>query len=426
MLCVGAAVLPVLLSACTPPPAEAPGQLVQSDKPRIMSPLVPAADFDELVNGNTDFAFNFYQNGEVAGQSGNIVYSPYSLSIALAMTYAGARSQTATEMAQALRFTLPPERLHPAFDKLDLQLAERARVIMENGTERGRIRLDIVNRLWGQVGYTFLPDFLDTLAENYGAGLNLLDFAEDSEAARVAINDWVAQQTADRIQDLIPPGALDSLTRLVLTNAVYFKAPWLDPFDKQATGDAPFHLLDGSAPAVAMMQRQAEAGYAAGTGYQAVELEYLGSELGMLVIVPNAGEFAACEAGLNGARLREIVGTLQTNQVRLSLPKFTFTWQASIKDVLAGLGMPTAFTDAADFSGMSSEPGLHVGDVLHKAFIAVDEEGTEAAAATAVVMAGTAAPAEPVTLVVDRPFIFVIRDRLTGTVLFVGRVVDPR
>lgn len=408
-------ILPLLLYGCDTTNVPAPGEAAQSDKPRVLDPVVPAGDLDELVAGNNAFAWDLY--GQVSGTPGNVFYSPYSMSVALAMTYAGARTQTETAMAQAMHYTLPQARLHPAFNLLDQGLAGRA--------ETGGFELHIVNRLWGQTGFTFLAAFLDTLAENYGAGLNLLDFQADPEGSRTSINDWVAAVTAQRIKDLIPSGAVDSSTRLVLTNAIYFKAHWLDQFEPANTQDAPFTLLDGSQVTVRMMYQQTGYSYAAGADYQAVELPYEGDELSMVILLPAAGQFEAFEGTMTAERLAAIVAGLSPQEVGLSLPKFTFEWSAGLADVLTALGMGIAFDPgSADFSGMS-DTALFIQAVVHKAFVAVDEEGTEAAAATAVIAGLTAAPAEPIILRVDRPFLFVIRDRVSGTLLFVGRVVNP-
>jgi serpin B len=255
--------------------------------------------------------------------------------------------------------------------------------------------------------------------------LRLLDFAADPEKARVAINDWVSEQTESRIKDLIPAGAIDTLTRLVLTNAIYFNAAWYMPFHEESTEDGPFHLLDGSEVTVPMMKQTESFGYSAGKGYQAVELLYDGRELSMVLLVPDAGAFETFEDTLDVDRVESILKDLAPTQVALSMPKFKVESSFSLVDALTALGMPDAFTDRADFSGMTGNRELSISDVVHKAFVSVDEKGTEAAAATAVIMKLTAAPAEPVSVTLDRPFIFAIRDMETGALLFVGRVLDP-
>jgi serpin B len=404
--------------ANNPPP---PGELVQSDKPRVTSPDVPSNDRAALVAGNTRFAFNMYQ--QVRSEPGNIICSPYSISLALAMTYAGARNETEQQMADTLQFTLPQDRLHPAFNALDLALASRAAPVSDDDGQG--FKLHIVNRIWGQTGYSFLAEFLDVLAENYGAGLALLDFTGATEASRVTINDWVSAQTEDRINNLIQQGDLTTATRLVLTNAIYFKAAWSEQFDEAATLDEPFHLLDGSQVTVPMMRQTATFGYAAGDGYQVVDLAYEGNQLSMVVFLPDAGRFEELDAQLDGTHVETMLGGISAREVDLSMPRFTFSWDAKLKDVLSALGMPIAFSDWADFSGMTGLRDLIIGNVVHKAFVAVDEQGTEAAAATAVIIEITAVLPEPESVVINRPFVFIIRDRETGTMLFVGRVLNP-
>jgi len=399
-----------------------PGELLQSARPRITSPNVPEADLAELVAGNNAFAFDLYD--QVRDDTGNIFCSPYSISLALAMAYAGTRSETEQQIGDTLHFTLGQDGLHPAFNALDLELASRGEGAPDGGGEK--FQLNIVNRIWGQVGYAFHQAFLDVLAENYGTGLSLLDFVHASDASRIAINDWVAKQTRDRIKDLIPPGAINTLTRMVLTNAIYFKAAWREPFDKDRTGDQPFTRLTGDSIPVEMMRQTNDYGYASGDGYQVVELPYHGDEFSMVILLPDVGRFEEFEGTLEPSRWGTILEQVEYRTVALSLPKFTFEWGTSLADTLAAMGMPSAFDPAeADFSGMTDVEQLFIGDVIHKAFVAVDEEGTEAAAATAVIMVGTSAPVEPVVVTVDRPFIFLIRDISTGTILFLGRVVDP-
>ncbi|MDH4268942.1 MAG: serpin family protein, partial [Dehalococcoidia bacterium] len=266
---------------------------------------------------------------------------------------------------------------------------------------------------------------LDVLAENYGAGLRILDFITEAEKSRVIINDWVSDQTESRIEDLIPQGAIDALTRLVLTNAIYFNAAWEYPFDKKVTANGPFHLLDGAQVMVPMMKQTESFGYTDGEGYQAVELLYDGGELSMVILLPEAGQFAAFEEGLQAQGVSDIISGLQPTEVALTMPKFEFDSDFSLKDTLAAMGMPIAFSGGADFSGMTGNPELFISEVIHKAFVAVDEAGTEAAAATAVIMRLTAVPESVVAVTIDRPFIFLIRDVETGAILFVGRVLNP-
>jgi serpin B len=253
----------------------------------------------------------------------------------------------------------------------------------------------------------------------------VLDFSSAPEESRVTINDWVADQTEGRIEDLIPAGGIDAMTRLVLTNAIYFNAAWGQPFEPDLTADGPFHLLGGGEVDVPMMRQTESFGYAEGEGYRAVELPYDGHELSMVVLLPDAGEFEGFEDTLDAGRVDAIVGDLSYRQVALALPKFEVESGFSLADALAALGMPDAFTSRADFSGMTDDRDLFISEVIHKAFVSVDEAGTEAAAATAVMMAKMALQDEPVEVTVDRPFIFLIRDIQTGAILFVGRIVDP-
>jgi serpin B len=418
LLVVLALVLLLPVTACN---QQVAGELLMSDKPRDTSPDVSQADLALLTEGNSAFAFNLYQ--ELRKKEGNLFYSPYSISVALAMTYAGARSDTAEQMADTLEFLLEQERLHPAFNWLDVEFASRGEGAQ--GKDGEGFRLNIVNAIWGQKDYSFLTEFLDVLAENYGAGLRILDFINETEKSRLAINDWVSDQTEGRIKDLIPEGAIDALTRLVLTNAIYFNAAWAYPFDEDVTANGTFYVLDGGQVTVPMMRQTESFGYTEGEGYQAVELLYDGDELSMVILLPAAGDFQAFEEGLQDQRVSDIIGDLQPAQVVLTMPKFEFDSEFSLKNTLADMGMPIAFSEAADLSGMTGTRDLCISEVLHKAFVSVDEAGTEAAAATAVIVGETSVPAEPVEVSIDRPFIFLIRDIETGAVLFVGRVLNP-
>jgi serpin B len=375
-----------------------------------------------LVEGNSAFAFELYQ--ALRERDGNLLYSPYSISLALAMTYAGARNETAEQMADTLQFLLDQNSLHPAFNWLDAALAGRGEGA--KGKDGEEFKLIIVNAIWGQKDYEFLSSFLDVLAENYGAGLRLLDFITETEKSRVTINDWVCYQTEGRIKDLIPPGVVNVLTRLVLTNAIYFNAAWEYPFDEDMTADGPFYLLDGGQVSVPMMRETESFGYTEGTGYQAVELPYDGRELSMVILLPASGDFETFEEGLQAQQVSNIIGDLQPAGVALTMPRFEFESGFRLGGTLAGMGMPDAFSPSyADFSGMTGKPELSIWGVVHKAFVVVAETGTEAAAATAVSGEGEGEPAAELEVTIDRPFIFLIRDIETGTILFVGRVLNP-
>lgn len=417
------AALSWVLSACAGNAAQA--QVLQADIPRQSAPAAPPADMQVLAQGNTAFALDLYQ--ALRQEGGNLFYSPYSISLALAMTYAGARNQTEAQMARALHFDLPQERLHPAFNALDLALTGETQ---EAGPEEVTpFQLHIASSLWGQQDEAFLDEFLNTLAANYGAGMRLVNFAGDAEAARLTINRWISDQTAEKIQDMIPAGALDAFTRLVLANAIYFKANWLNAFPISNTQPGPFTHLDGSQEQVPMMNQLKSFQYAQGEGYQALELPYHGGEVSMVILLPDAGSFEAFESALSPALLEQIQGGMQSKQVQLSLPKFQYESRFDLAKTLKALGMPVAFTppdgNGADFSGIDGQRNLFIGDVFHKAFVAVDEKGTEAAAATVVEIQVSSAPLVEVQFNVDRPFLFLIRHNASQSILFVGRVLDP-
>ena len=404
-------------------------ELVRSEKSRDDSPDATTEERAELVDGNSAFAFDLY-HALRESSDGNLFYSPYSISLALAMTYAGARGETERQMADTLHYLLPRERLHTSFNSLDLELASMADAPEEEGD---RFTLNTVNAVWGQHDYEFLAPFLDVLAENYGAGVRPADFVGSPEESRVRINDWVAERTEDRIKDLIPEDAIDRSTRMVLTNAIYFNATWFHPFFKHLTSARPFHLLDGSKVDVPMMMMAAAErfGYADGDGYQAVELPYRGRDMWMTILLPDAGTFREFEESMDADLVAGILGDIEREYVELTMPKFEFESEFSLKETLKAMGMPNAFDGfTADFSGMDGRscPGvcLLISDAFHKAFVSVDEEGTEAAAATGVVVILESARPTPKKVMVDRPFIFLIRDRATDAILFVGRVEDPR
>ncbi len=399
-------------------------EVLQSEKTRELSPEVTDSDLRELVAGNTVFAFDLYH--ALRNQEGNLFYSPYSISLALAMTYAGTRGETEQEMGTASHFTLSQERLHPAFNALDIELAGRSKEA-ESLDEKG-FRLNIANSIWGQKGYSFLPDFLDVLAENYGAGMRLTDFVNAPEDSRTVINDWVSEKTEGRIGDLIPEDCISEMTRLVLVSAIYFNAAWSSPFQEEFTRDSDFHLSDGTDVAVPMMRQTDWLRYGEGEGWQVAELMYESREISMVILLPEPGRFEEFENSLSSERLNEILDAFEYRYVAVDMPEFRYESDAvSLRETLSRMGMPAAFTwPGADFSGMDGTHDLFIGDVLHKSFISVDEAGTEAAAATAVIAdMGGIYTEEPTAFTVSRPFIFFIRDIETGTVLFAGRILNP-
>ncbi|MDD2251639.1 MAG: serpin family protein [Dehalococcoidales bacterium] len=414
-----ALVLTASLAACS---QTVSAEVIKSDKDRITSPDVSSEDLEMLVEGNNDFAFELYQALRTI-ENGNLFYSPHSISAALAMTYAGAREITAEQMAETLYFYLSQKDLHPAFNKLDIELAKRGEGAKGSNSEG--FRLNIINAIWGQQNYHFSDDFLDVLSENYDAGLRILDFIDQTEESRKTINDWVSQQTEERIKDLIPRGAIDKLARLVLTNAIYFNAAWLYPFDDEATTEKHFTLLNGSQVPVSIMKQSQRFNYSENDNYQALEIPYDGQELSMVVLLPAEGEFEAFENRLSAGMVSDIIASLSNHQVILSMPKFKYESGFNLKDSLSAMGMPIAFSGGADFSGMTGSQDLCIDEIIHKAFISVNEAGTEAAAATAVIMQTVSVPSQQVDFNINRPFIYLIRDNATGTVLFVGSVVNP-
>lgn len=376
-----------------------------------------------LVDGDTEFALDLYRELVADDPEANLFLSPYSISVALAMTLAGAEGETASQMATMLRST-DDEAWHAARNALDQELLRERDVIP--GLDP--LQLTIANSIWGQAGYPFRDDFVDLLARDYGAGLRTVDFIEEPDAARVAINDWVEAATEERIVDLLAEGTIDELTRLVLVNAIYFKANWINQFDPERTIDRPFRTAAGPEVTVPTMSGSVRTNYADGDDWAAASLPYAG-EASMLLIAPTDGDLAGLAAGLDADLLDEIRSSLSDHMVDLRMPRFEMSTQVSLPDVLERLGMVDAFIppgpdSGADLTGMTDVRELFVSDVVHQADITVDEEGTEAAAATAI-MVGIASAPPPATLHLDRPFILVIQDDRTGAILFIGQVADP-
>jgi len=401
-------------STSGPPPTE-----LKSDKVRVTAPTVSADDATTLAADDLAFAVDMHPALRTS-QPGNFVFSQTSISTALAMLYAGAATTTADQMAATLHFSLPRDRLHPAFDALDLALTTPP-----PGAGADAFRLAIANSIWLQDGFAVLPAYLDTLAENYGAGMFVEDFAADAEGARKAINGWVSDKTEAQIPDLFPSGAIDASTVLVLANAVFFHGDWKMSFDTRRTMTTTFHAPTGDV-SVPMMHGDHNAVLwgSAGNGWTAAALPYAGDTTSMIVVVPDLGTFDAFEAGLTATGLAAILAGAENapSDGDLSLPRFKFGTGVGLNDTLSALGMPDAFGAAADFSGIDGARDLTVQAIVHKAIIAVDETGTTAAAATGVsVMSFLAVP----SLLVDRPFLFFIRHKPTGAILFQGRVLDP-
>jgi len=373
-----------------------------------------------IVGANTSFALDLYQREK--SNPGNLFFSPYSLSTALAMTYSGARSRTAAEMARVLHFNLPQSEVPPAFAELTRQLDAISR--------SDTLKLDIANSLWCQKDFPFTDSFLALTRDAYQAEARSVDFLHNTESARTEINSWVEQKTQDKIRDLIQPGQLDPTTRLVLCNAIYFKGQWADRFEVRATQPAPFFTPTAQPVQVPMMTRSLNLRSHRLTDFTMASLPYVSNELSMIILLPKeTNGLPALEERLNDAanlnRWLSELDTAPSPKTDLFLPKFKLDCRLLLARTLSGLGMRTAFSATADFSGISTKPALQISDVVHQAFVDVNEEGTEAAAATGVTMRLAAVQQRPPVFRVDRPFVFLIRENRTGSILFLGRVVDP-
>jgi serpin B len=410
-----------------PQPEPAPAVAAAAAKPVPKPVAVPkkaaatTKQKAEVVKEANAFAFDLYARlraeKEQAGK--NIFFSPFSISSALAMTYAGAMGNTAREMAKVMHFDLKEQELHPAFGDLTANLNKRGKA--------GSFKLAVANRLWGQKDYVFLQNFLELNKLYYGAGVERLDFKKDPDKSRKIINAWVEEQTQDKIKDLLKPPHIRIDTRLVLTNAIYFKGDWERQFKKKWTRDRNFNVSANKRVKVPMMNQTEKFPYAQCEGFQALELPYKGKELSMVVLLPDRkSSLDALEKKLSAEMLDGALGKLREQEVVTALPKFEMTWEMVLNGPLQKMGMTDAFVfGRADFSGMDGSRMLYISMVVHKAFVAVDEQGTEAAAATAVVMAFGCAR-RPTSFVADRPFVFLIRDKKTGSILFLGRVVNPK
>ncbi len=373
-------------------------------------------DSKALVQGNAEFALDLY--AKLRTQEGNLALSPYSVSTALAMTYAGARGNTARQMADVLHFSLAPERLHPAFG---------AMVTADQASQGKRgYALHIANALWGQRGYGFLDAFLALEKEHYGAGLREVDFVGATEQARQTINAWTSDQTQHIIKELLRKDDLDAADVLVLTNAIYFKGSWASQFDKARTRDAPFHVGPDRQVTVPMMNQSRRLAFARMDKLSLLELPYEGDRLSMVLLLPTKIDgLAAVEKALNRKSLDKWLKRLREGPtLRVTLPRFKLGARFNLAETLEAMGMPDAFSGSnADFSGMTGKRDLCIGRVIHEARVDVNEEGTEAAAATAVTMKRTSMP---LAFRADHPFLFLIRDKHSGSIVFMGRVADPK
>jgi serpin B len=381
---------------------------------------LPYADWESLagrVERTNEFAFNLYH--QLAGPESNLLVSPHSIALCAAMAYAGAQGTTRQQMRSALCFWHSQEDFDPTMQALTDALLSRGA-----GQGPDAFRLRIANGCWGADGWSYQPEYLDRLSTYYGAGMQMLDFAGHPDESRDAINQWIADQTEGRVPELLPDGCIDASTYLVLANAVWLKAAWLQQFDPRYTEDRSFTLLDGTIVPVPTMEGEGSFHYHEFEGFRAVELPYVGDEVSMYLILPDAGQFETLEAGFDARRLDEIVADLVPCGIWLAMPKFSFASAFDLVATLQSLGMVDAFGPGANFTGMDGvDDGMPwISDAVHKTFIAVDEYGTEAAAGTGMWLTLGEHPAFDAA----RPFLFVIRDKPTGTILFLGRVLDPR
>jgi serpin B len=378
---------------------------------------VPASDQAEAVQGSNAFAADLY--AQLRAQPGNLFFSPESISTAFAMAYAGARGKTAIEMERALHFTLPPDRLHPAMGAL----------LAAMNAPHKEYELRVADALWAQQDESFLDRYLKLVQSNYGAGFRKVDFKTLPETARKTINRWIEHETNDKISNMLKPGAITPATRLVLTNAIYFKGSWLDPFNKANTRLDDFHVSETETVKAPMMIREGGYRYCDFGSFEALELPYEGNELSMVVLLPKQiAELPALEQSFTAPALSKWLQKLHfENKVNLGLPRFTITGQFELSKTLATMGMPLAFSGAADFSGITGSPDLMISAAIHKAYVDVNETGTEAAAATSAIFGVTAIQERhpPIPFIADHPFLFLIRETRSGSILFLGRVTDP-
>lgn len=377
---------------------------------------------EQLVHGNNAFALALYPM--LGEKHTNTVFSPYSLSFALGLAYAGARGDTERGMAQVLRITLPKEQLHRTVQRLSQQLAST--LPLDSGGGDLEHRLEIATSLWARLGSSIRPEYAQTLATHYGIVPGLLDFAGDPEGSRTTINDWVTRETAGRIDDLIPSGVISAITRLIIANAVFFKVAWSTPFDPTMTTRATFHLPTGDEVPVPMMFQTAYLGYGEIGELLAVELPYAGEQISMIILLPKDPAMSLVDVSLDIEQADTQLRGLTRQTVALSLPGFGFDSAFRLSQTLSALGMAEAFSTSADFSGIAPGRSIYLSEVLHKAFVSVDETGTEAGAASAVVMSDSGRSFAEAWIKVDRPFLFLIRHIDSGSILFLGHVVDPR
>jgi len=381
--------------------------------------IISANNPQEVVDGNNVFAFKLFHQVQ-GGTTGNQFYSPFSISTALAMTYAGARTETAQQIRQTLNFP-QGKKFHSDYSQLLNGLVD--------GTD-GKIKLNIANGLWAQKNFKFLDSYFDIVKSDYHSELNNVDFTDNTEREKVRndINVWVEEKTYDKIKNLLSQGDLTSMTRLVLVNAIYFYGDWSEPFEKQRTQPKDFTLIDGTKTNVPFMNQQKNYKYYEDSKIQAIEIPYKDNKASMVIFLPIKNkQMEEFENSFDYKYYQEITSAFQSTEVYLSLPKFQTTYKIDLSSTLSQMGMPLAFAPSADFSGMTGNRDLCISEVIHQAFINVDEKGTEAAAATAVVGRLTAIrmPDKPKVFNADHPFIFCIKDNTTGSILFMGKIMKP-
>lgn len=421
------AVLLIIFAGCAGTPTVQP-ESPTVEKTPVQQTTTPIIMLDEnstkaVADANNRFAFDLYSR-LIKDDGGNLFFSPFSLSSALAITLEGAKGKTAEEIRSVFYFPENGTSLREGFSSMNAGI--------NSGDPSYSLRT--ANALWAEKTYSFLPEYTGNAERYYGAKTTNLDFINHPEDSRITINTWVEDKTEDRIKDLIPAGVIDQITRLVITNAIYFKGDWVKEFDKNKTADAEFRIAPGNTVVVPMMQRTDEDAvylYAENSDLQMLSMPYehtTGKELSMVVFLPKADNLTKPEDSMNSEAFSALQQTATSRRVMVYFPKYTMKTKYSLPDTLGAMGMPTAFTSNADFSGMDGTKNLFISDVIHQAFVDVNEEGTEAAAATAVVMKLAAAPggSDPVPVFrADHPFIFLIQDNETGSILFLGRVVNP-
>jgi len=391
-------------------------EVVKSTKTRNLNPNATLEQQKRLASNNNDFAFNMFSKLQ-ENQVGNIFFSPYSISEALAMTYAGAKGETKSEMATALHFD-DDSKLHISFNALDLHM---------NHTD-SNYTLQVADSIWPQKDYKILTSYLDTIKINYGADITPLDYINNPEGSRRTINSWIEDKTNDRIKNIIAKGSLGSNTKLVLVNAIYFKGRWEENFNEYGTHNETFTLEDGSTTTTPLMNQVGYFNYSENELYQSIELNYEGYRTSMVVVLPREGITQNLYSNIQES-YNNIIKKSNSKNINLKLPKFEFSTKTyDLIEPFKELGMVDAFSGNADFSGMTGNTDLHIGKILHKAFIKVDEKGSEAAAATVVGMELTSVEPteeEPIEMFVNRPFVFFIKDNQTQQILFIGEIKNP-